>query len=78
MLCTHPIAVGQVNAYGRGGIKVATKNGGTDNLGRNALYLLFLEFGSDGRVVLEPLGIGTELLCALCGIQVLEVDDTFP
>ena len=58
VLATHPVAVGQIDADGSGGIEVAGKNGGGDNLGGNALALRFLKARVNGTVVFKPLGVG--------------------
>lgn len=39
---------------------------------------LLLESVIDGRVVLEPLGIGGKSSGAVCGLEILEIHDRLP
>ncbi len=78
MLLTNPVRIGQVDADGRGRIAVAGQAHGIDNLGADALHGGFLEARVHRRVVLEPLGVGTQDFRALGSLEVLDVHVAFP
>ena len=74
----YPVGVGEVDADGGGGVRVAGEHGGGDDLGRYALHLFLFEALVDGAVVLEPLGVVADYLGAVAGGDVLEVDNRLP
>ena len=78
MLATYPVGIRQVDADGRGRIEVASQDGGGDNLGRNAFHFFFLELLVHGRMVFEPLSIGTDSFRTTSSLKVLEVDKRLP
>ena len=67
---TDPVGIGQVDAYGRRGILVASEHGGTDNVGCNALDLRLSETRIDGRMVLKPLCMRRDGFRAASGYHV--------
>ena len=75
---THPVAIGQVDAYGRTGIEVATQNGSLHHTRGDTLALLLLEARVHRAVVLEPLCILAEYLRAASSLAVQYVHITLP
>ena len=78
VLRPNPVAVGQVNADGAGGIEVATQHGSTYHPGAYAATHFLAETWVDGRVVLEPLGIVAQGLGTSGGLVVDDVDVALP
>ena len=75
---TNPVGVWQVNADGRSGIFVATQHSGTNHIGRYAFYYRLTETLIYGRVILEPLGVLADGLCAMSGLFVDILHQAFP
>ena len=75
---THPVAIGQVDAYGRTGIEVATQDGSLHHAGGDTLALLLLEARVHRAVVLEPLCILAEYLGAACCLAVQYIYISLP
>ena len=74
----YPVGIGQIDADGGGGITCAGEHHGIDYLGGNALAFRLLEACVHGRIVLEPLRVGTEQFGAGRSGGVLDVDNALP
>ena len=66
----NPVAIRQIDANGRTGVKVATQYGSLHHTSSNALAFLLLETLVYRAVVLKPLSILAKNLSALCGFLV--------
>ena len=75
---TNPVGVWQVNADGRSGIFVASQHSGTNHVGRHTFYYRLAETRIYWRVILEPLGVLADGLCAMSGLFVDILHQAFP
>src|SRR5699024_10691899 len=64
----YPVRIGEVDAYRRGGVTVASEDGRVDDLRRYAFHLFLLVFVLNGRMVFEPLRIGGDGFGASRGV----------
>ena len=78
VLLTNPVRIRQVDTYRRSRIAIARQDSRGDHFGAHALHFLFLVFRIGRRVVLKPLCVLRNRLCALGCRQVLEVHHRLP